>query len=162
MASTTAAEGGSGSRLGWAMFLLLLAAVAVGGGGEGLDFSRPEAGSGAAASSNPCPPSKDHSEVVKRIGFLGKYELRCGKSDEYGWRKLVAKHGVTTKNMKDAYRCIGKVISRGVESDEGAGKTAFFWRYGRGRGEFAKVIVGRNGIITAYANMNRWKACAGA
>ena len=85
--------------------------------------------------------------------------IRCGNGSTWGAVHVELKHEVP--NWPDALTCIKKTINRGTELDGGNGKTKYVHRI---RGATVVVIVGDNGLVTAYPKgtgvVRKWRLCS--
>lgn len=89
----------------------------------------------------------------------GSIAIRCGNGSTWGAVHVELKHEVP--NWPDALTCIKKTINRGTELDGGNGKTKYVHRI---RGATVVVIVGDNGLVTAYPKgtgvVRKWRLCS--
>ena len=85
--------------------------------------------------------------------------IGCGNGSTWGAVHVELKHEVP--NWPDALTCIKKTINRGTELDGGNGKTKYVHRI---RGATVVVIVGDNGLVTAYPKgtgvVRKWRLCS--
>ncbi|MER7558051.1 hypothetical protein ABTZ46_13985 [Nocardioides sp. NPDC126508] len=89
----------------------------------------------------------------------GYVAIKCGNGSTWGAVHVELKHEVP--NWTDALTCIQKTINRGAASDGENDKRKYTYRI---RGASIVVVVGENGVVTAYPRgtdvVRKWQLCS--